>query len=89
MPAMPLLTQNHCHPVERGKEQLNELRIKEILRFCDVSDMGLIWHFFAAEAVPNCRNACWKDHFFSDHRMDSPGAISPLRATLRWQQSGS
>jgi hypothetical protein len=32
----------HCHPVGRGKEWLNELRIKEILRFCDVSDMGLI-----------------------------------------------
>ena len=48
----------------------------------DVSDLNSVLGFSTAPAMPNCRNARWKTDFCATHRMDSPGAVSPLRSTL-------
>jgi hypothetical protein len=48
----------------------------------DVSDSDFGLSFSSATVMPNWRQARWKTDFLANHRVDSPGAISPLRQPL-------
>jgi hypothetical protein len=75
----------HCYPVLANVGNCKDCEGKDMHIINDVSDSGLVLSFSAAAGMPDWCHARWKTDFFATHRVDSPGAISPLCRSLQWQ----
>jgi site-specific DNA recombinase len=82
------MTPLHCHPVLGSVVGCKLYKRKHMRMKSDVSDSDFVSSFSAAAGMPNWCHARWKTDFFATHRVDSPGAISPLCHSLRWQPQG-
>jgi hypothetical protein len=76
---------DHCYPVLANVGNCKDCEGKDMHIINDVSDSGLVLSFSAAAGMPDWCHARWKTDFFATHRVDSPGAISPLCRSLQWQ----
>src|ERR1035438_3989330 len=76
---------HHCHPVLANVGSCKGCDSKHMHKEIDVSDSGSVLSFSAAAEMPNWCHARRKTDFFATYRVDSPGAISPLCHSLRWQ----
>ena len=81
----PVYIQYHCHPVLANVGSCKGCEGKDMHIKIDVSDSDLVLSFSAAAGMPDWCHVRWKTDFFATHRVDSPGAISPLCRSLRWQ----